>query len=1400
MKKTLSLLVALALFIEIFAGLSLNRAEAVSVPYNTNGLVSYYDSKYNNGTSYSANATVWKDLVGANNITVANNAGNHFTEKGYLSSNAQNNFPTAIKNLINGNNWTMEIEFGSVKCTGSDFSTFVNSANDNFALFRRSATDDLEFKFAGVAKDARPKVYHGAELLPHSLVTITYNVGGNVIVYINGVKKSIAPCNAAMNADSLFFGNATATKSYEAYFKSMRFYNRTLSASEVKSNAAADGYSLVTNGLVSKYDGATHSSNSWTDSVSGNNIPVSATSANYWTGDGLYVSNGKVNFPTSVVNVINGNEFTFEVQIGYDFTSTGSSYNTLVSSTNDNFALFRRINGNNLEFKWAGKAADYRPIVSELNGGGADAFLPGSLITITYKVGGNVCLYVNGALLSQMPCDRTMGADDLFFGHTEATRTFGATFKAIRVYNRALSSEEVTKNAQASANADTLLIYSAKDYVTVEQPVTNVVGTLSVIRKVNSAEELTEVLALSGKPSTLIFKVNADNNVIADNGTVIGTVEGVIESLNGKIIPAFYMSDSATVTALVGKLTELGYSDGFFISADPALVKQVRALYPKMSTAIDFTGTYHGKSLTKAQCINIRKTMKINGGMVAMLPTSLCDFDTVQYLYEQIVNVWAVTPANSSAKDIYASVLSGAMGVVTDDTAGVLAAATSGVKSKTMTRLALNIAHRGYSGVWPDNTLEGSIAGYEAGGNVVENDIYISADDEIVIMHDIVSSTCNTWLNMETSTLAQLKGLVVNAGYQGTQYDGCEIPTLREYFEEFKGKDYKVFIEIKSAQHKCVDKMAELIEEYDMYDQVNIITFLEDQINYMRANYPELSIGLLTSNANYNGNTPLALRNLMAKCGTYNSTVNPTKGYASGAATQREMAYRGLSIYPWTFTTQAQYNEYFLLGYGGLTGNFPNYMSNYDKHIDVTNVKDGDAFAKNSSLTVKATATKYSRATNNISSSIGIKIIEGSNIATVSGNTLTFNSNAGNVTFVAYYTSNTAGTAYTLYEQPITIRVGSGDSPFVVSRDTIKNKTKNEEYYKVGSIPNNTQIGKLSPEIEELSMSGWFGVQGRSISSFGYSINGGTVVYNSAFKGTAGDDVKNAVATSLGTDDYTAARFAVTVPVDENTHTIKIFAKDSGERAYLIWTAYCTTESAGEATRLYYQFEDSPVKINGLSDSSHLDSFDAAGYSGKGLAMAIIRYNSAIYLGNIDLSMYESVTIKYSTHKSMIANPSDAGHTYAIGLKATPSSFGYASTPWNPKGLIAYKNCSDATGTGTQAQNERILTIPLNTEYTGPVYLTGYINGGNECCIVSAEFTPRATGHYTRTYERCDMNTDGSVDAIDAIAILKHSQNSVFTVYEEDDISGDGNFDQADAIYLLKHIFDPSTYAFADRR
>ena len=110
------------------------------------------------------------------------------------------------------------------------------------------------------------------------------------------------------------------------------------------------------------------------------------------------------------------------------------------------------------------------------------------------------------------------------------------------------------------------------------------------------------------------------------------------------------------------------------------------------------------------------------------------------------------------------------------------------------------VAHRGFSGAAPENTMAAFRKAFEAGSDMIELDIQLSKDGKIVVIHDeALKRTTNGQGKVEDHTFREIRDLDAGSWF-GPQFSGEKIPTLQEVLELAKDK-VLVNIEIKNPAH-----------------------------------------------------------------------------------------------------------------------------------------------------------------------------------------------------------------------------------------------------------------------------------------------------------------------------------------------------------------------------------------------------------------------------------------------------------------------------------------------------------------------------------------------------------------------------------------------------------------------
>lgn len=295
-------------------------------------------------------------------------------------------------------------------------------------------------------------------------------------------------------------------------------------------------------------------------------------------------------------------------------------------------------------------------------------------------------------------------------------------------------------------------------------------------------------------------------------------------------------------------------------------------------------------------------------------------------------------------------------------------------------------------------------------------------------MHnDTTGATCDRDMRVESSTLKQLKRLYVNKGYENSElYSECRIPTLREYYEEFKGKDVQIFIEIKSANIEIVQKLKELTEEYEMQGQISVITFNSAQIKQMKKVFPEVSVGFLCD-SKVSGTGANSVTGVLSAIQPLGTTYNPLyNGHNSKFIYQASM--RGIMVYPWTFENDMNMAKFLLDGYNGLTTNYCDTAKDFGKSIETGGTSFNIGFSE--THTPSATLLTYGRTETPLlgaeDTSSELIFLEGGENVTYENGVMTFAEGSYTVSYTVRSRTKCARPSayvYDLYSRVVTLNV-----------------------------------------------------------------------------------------------------------------------------------------------------------------------------------------------------------------------------------------------------------------------------------------------------------------------------------------------------------------------------------------
>ena len=157
-------------------------------------------------------------------------------------------------------------------------------------------------------------------------------------------------------------------------------------------------------------------------------------------------------------------------------------------------------------------------------------------------------------------------------------------------------------------------------------------------------------------------------------------------------------------------------------------------------------------------------------------------------------------------------------------------------------------AHSGFSSQYPENTMTAFRKALEAGADGIEFDARLTADGQIVIMHDpTVDRTTNGKGKVRNLSFAEIRKL--DAGLKkGMVFENERVPMLEEVLAEFGGK-LLLNIELcnydEGDERVLANETVELIEKYDLIDSVIVSSFRFNNLVYVKDMNPGISCGLL---------------------------------------------------------------------------------------------------------------------------------------------------------------------------------------------------------------------------------------------------------------------------------------------------------------------------------------------------------------------------------------------------------------------------------------------------------------------------------------------------------------------------------------------------------------------------
>lgn len=268
--------------------------------------------------------------------------------------------------------------------------------------------------------------------------------------------------------------------------------------------------------------------------------------------------------------------------------------------------------------------------------------------------------------------------------------------------------------------------------------------------------------------------------------------------------------------------------------------------------------------------------------------------------------------------------------------------------------------HRGYRGLYPENSVIGFLKALDVGVNTIELDVVISKDKQIIVSHEpwiskyiCIDQNGNRIINdkenfniysMEYNDIKKFDcGIIGNDRFPNQKKISVFKPTLNYVIKilenSIKEKGYKPVnynIEIKSSYktdlifHPGVEEFSELvvnnIKNNKISERSTIQSFDFRVLKYINHNHPEISLSLLVSE-NYNPQKNLD------ELGFLPDVYSPNYKFIN----KEDLEYlkqKKIKIIPWTVNSSYDIAKILNLGVDGIISDFPDIVLEVKKKYE----------------------------------------------------------------------------------------------------------------------------------------------------------------------------------------------------------------------------------------------------------------------------------------------------------------------------------------------------------------------------------------------------------------------------------------------------------------------------------
>ena len=227
----------------------------------------------------------------------------------------------------------------------------------------------------------------------------------------------------------------------------------------------------------------------------------------------------------------------------------------------------------------------------------------------------------------------------------------------------------------------------------------------------------------------------------------------------------------------------------------------------------------------------------------------------------------------------------------------------------------LMVAHRGLSGIAPQNSIPAVEKAIEYGYDGCEFDIHTTKDGKWVVIHnDTVDDMTDGEGKVADFTLSEIRELKLDNGKGIENYENLKVPTLEEVLEIISGSRIIPVIEIKKCDTKYLPSLKRMLEKYGLEERAEIISFTKEYLEAYRKIDKAAEMMLLTSRITEDDVNWCIENGVDTVNFDYFNFIKCIKGY-------RLARKNGLRLCAWTVDNTVYKDVMVLLGVEGITTN-----------------------------------------------------------------------------------------------------------------------------------------------------------------------------------------------------------------------------------------------------------------------------------------------------------------------------------------------------------------------------------------------------------------------------------------------------------------------------------------------